>query len=113
MNPQPPPTNDQTPWSWIGEDALQAGVYAMQGPLITYNDNDVPVYWFQKKTTAHRHLNVRMVKDLQKIGLAYVVIYLNDGTPSRVVDMRSPNRSRAITRKELHDLLRLQGQLKP
>lgn len=109
----PPPLDDETSWSWIGEVAHRANVYAMQGPLFTLDGEGKPVAWFMKRTNARRHLNVALVNHLLTIGRVYLMTWRGRNDPDRIIDMRTPNRSRPIGLKGLESLMRKNAQAKP
>lgn len=110
MNPAPPPNDDGTSYTWIGNDAHQAGVYGMIVPLVTYDNNGRPVFWFQKKTTSRRHLNLSLVTDLLSIGRVYLVRYQDGDTPIKLVNMAKPNRSYDVDQESLRAFMANRGQ---
>ena len=70
------------------------------------------VFWFMKKTTAYRHLNTRMVSQLLTLGDVYLVLYEDEHEPVKLVNMRTPNRSRPIDLQDLREFIQLNAEPK-
>lgn len=110
MNPQSPPPDMSTSYSWIGEDVRQAGIRGCIIHITTWNPKtESPVFWFQRERSASGELYVPLIDRLLTIGEVFLVIYEKDQDhPVKVINQRNQRR-KLVDSGSLRDIIENHG----
>lgn len=110
MNPQAPPPDMRTSYSWIGDDVRKAGERGSIIHITTWNArSSSPVFWFQRERSAPGELHRSLVLSLLEIGEVFLVIYEGDQNhPVKVINQRN-QRKTEVNSRLLRSIIRNHG----